>query len=139
MLARSAEQDVLVDARFRVARDVEQRALVSAVSSTVMIARTAGGSLGGRRRCGGRVSDLLLHRRRGGQRRLARLGQPGSRLAPFPTSGAPDEAAERRRRPSCGERPATKLLVSSSAFQGYLGGFWGPTDGRTDSGLRRYG
>ena len=48
-----------------------------------------------------------------------------SRLEP------PDEAAERRRRPSCGEWPARKLFVSSSAFRGYLGGLWGPTDGRT--------
>ena len=49
----------------------------------------------------------------------------------FSCLGPPDEAAERRRRPSCGESPATKLFVSSSAFRGYLSGLLGPTDGRT--------
>ena len=69
------------------AAGVEQRALASAVSSTDVIARTAGGSLGSRRRCGDRVSDLLLHRRRGGPASAGTLGQPGSRFAPNPTSG----------------------------------------------------
>ena len=43
----------------------------------------------------------------------------------------PDEAAERLCRPRGGERPAREFFVSSSAFRGYLGGLWGPTDGRT--------
>ena len=56
-----------------------------------------------------------------------------SRLSP------PDEAAERRRGPSCGESLASKLFVSSSAFRGYLGGLWGPTDGRTAASDATYG
>ena len=48
----------------------------------------------------------------------------------------PDEAAERRRRPSCGECPARELFVSSRAFSSYLGGRWGPTDGRERASAR---
>ena len=47
----------------------------------------------------------------------------GLRAAPRARNG--------RRRPKCGEWPARQLFVSSSTFRGYLGGLWGPTDGRT--------
>ena len=57
--------------------------------------------------------------------------QPGSRFAPLRALRAAPGARNGRRRPRCGEWPATELFVSSSAFRGYLGGLWGPTDGRT--------
>ena len=57
--------------------------------------------------------------------------QPGSRFAPHRALRAAPGARNGRRRPKCGDRPAPELFVSSSAFRGYLGGLWGPTDGLT--------
>ena len=108
-IARSPCEMQLIVSHTRLSR---RRTLAPAVSSTDVIAPTAGRSPGGRRRCGRRVSDPLAASEARTPASAGTLEQPGWRLAPFhatshltrPLSGDDDRAAVSARLRSCSSR-----------------------------------
>ena len=110
-------QVCLCDATSRVTRGCRAGTLAPAVSSTDVIAPTAGGSPGGRRRCGRRVSDPLAASEARTPASAGTLEQPGWRLAPF-------HATSHLTRPLsvCVDRVAVSARLESSSSRRVLSG-----------------